>query len=190
MRHETTHLSSTVDSRGTPAPTSRAALPGCVYPAAVPDLAGQWAGPTPRPACPAAEVCRPERAPCDPCLPHPWAGLVIGPIAAPPAHAGRARCGHRRAGASAPVRTASYLWQLPPYLDAALSGGRLLGTGPAPVSCQHRDHPRSAQATGPALAAGHARDHQPRAPICVKQAPRSPNAPPRPACRLGAGLCR
>jgi hypothetical protein len=172
MRHETTPLSSTVDFRGTPATESRAALPGCVPPAAVPDPAGQCARPTSRADRPAAQLCDPACAPCDPCLPHPWASRVLGPIAASPAPTCRARGWQERAVARPAARTAPGLWQTPPSLDAAYSGRRLWGAGSDPVPGQPRDDPPSAPAAGREWAAGQAPDHQPRSPVRGPQKPR------------------
>jgi hypothetical protein len=169
MRHETTHLYSTVDLRGTSIAASRAALLRGLHPAALPDPAGQCARTTPRSDCPAAELCDPERAQCSPCLPPPGVGIRARPIAASQTHPPRARA---RTVAGAAARAAPRLWQTPQYLDAPFGRRGLLGTGSDPVPSQHRDHPPSAQAVGRQLAAGQALDHQPRSPVCVKKKPR------------------
>src|SRR5215510_3495300 len=110
MSYETTYVHAIIDPRGTPAAGNGAAVPECVHPAAVPDSTRQCTRTTSRADRPTAQLCDPECAQCDPGLPHPWAGLVIGSIAAAQADACRARCGQRRAVARPAARTAPCFW--------------------------------------------------------------------------------
>src|SRR5882724_1820677 len=120
MWHETTHVYSTVDLRGTPAAGRRAALFGRLYPGAVPNPARQCARRTTRPDCPAVQLRHAECAPCHPCLPPPRAGLVVCPILGSQADPRRARC---QTVVGPAARTAALVWQTPQHLDLALGGG-------------------------------------------------------------------
>jgi hypothetical protein len=166
MWHETTHVCSTIDARGTAAARHRAALRRCVYPAAVPDSARQCTWAAPCPDFPAAGLCHPERAPYPSCLPYPGHGQFAGPIPAAQAYPPGTRC---RTLTGAAPRAAPCLWQTTQHVDPALSCRGLLGTRPDPLPSQHRDRPPGSQTVRRKLAPGQALDHQPRSPICVQK---------------------
>src|SRR5919199_3113405 len=120
MWHETTHVCSTVDSRGTPTAGNRAALLSGVYPTALPNLAGQCTQGTPRPNCPEPGLCHANRTQCHQGLPHLGTGLVAGPLPPPQAHPPGAR---RRTVTGAAARVAPRLWETAQHLDPTLGRG-------------------------------------------------------------------
>src|SRR5919199_2630493 len=170
MWHETTHVCATVTPQGAPTAGSWVALCRGVYPAAVPDSAGQGARATPRTGGPAVELGDPERAQRHPGLSHPGASLFAGPIPAAQAHPPGAR---RRTVTGTAARAAPRFWETSPHLDPRLSCGGLLGTRPAPLPGEHRNHSPSPQPVGQQLATRHALEHQPRSAVGVQKTPRN-----------------
>ena len=71
------------------------------------------------------------------------------------------------------ARAAPRFWDTSPHLDPRLSGGGLLGTRPAPLPGEHRNHSPRPQPVGHQLATRHALEHQPRSAVGVKKTPRN-----------------
>src|SRR5918911_1877404 len=169
MGYETTSLGSLVNARGAPAADSRAPFLGRLYPATLPNPAGQWAQAAPCPDRPAARLCHTERTQCHSGLPHPGAGLSPAPVPPPQAHPVGARCCQVRAATRLAAHLPPHLWQAAQYLDASVSRRSLLGMRLDPRPGEYRDHSSSAQASGRELAAGQTLDYQPRSPVCAKK---------------------
>src|SRR5688572_5986556 len=126
MLYETTHVYTRIDPGGAPATHDRPTFLRCLHATALSNPPGQCPGPTPSHDSPASGVCHPKRAPCHPCLRHPWGGRVARAVAPPPTYPLSARCRQARAVAGLLAPEPPHLWQTAQHSWATESPLRLI----------------------------------------------------------------
>src|ERR1700719_807789 len=189
MVYETTYFRSHLDRWRTPATPGRVALGRWLYPAPLPNPAGQCLRAKAAVDRPQLGLYRPVRPQRHPRLPGRGPGLSPREVLPPHQRPAAVGCRLRRQPPRPAAPQPPDLRPAPQQLDPGAGGPGLPRARLDPTAPQHRSPALGHPAPGRLLAAGQTLDHQPRPRLRAEEAcPRPPAPAGRVPSRLGAGL--